>query len=253
MNTNDAEMLLRCHREGREPDSRLQKALRLAEGDAAVGKRLRAQTEFDAQIIEAIRSIVPPENLRAQVVPRMDAVGGGVPKLRSHLHTPALLAALAGVLLFVGVVVFLIMENMAEFPGREAVEGMLETTNRMTGAEMEPMKTTTAKLGDWLMLHGYEGYEAPPELAAEPVVAARVFARDGKRIAQYAVEQHESVVFEFHATDFGVQLPADSGWTIIQKNARVAALRPSGEHCVMISFRGSKAEMRAFLKTLPKR
>jgi len=252
MNTDDAEMLLRCHREGREPDGRVQKALRLVEGDAAVGQRLRAQTAFDAQIVAAIRGIVPPESFRAKVGPRPDAAGGGAPKLRSQLHTPALLAALAGVLLFLGVIVFLVMESMANFPGREAVEGMLETTNRMSGAELEPMKTTTAKLGDWLMLHGYEGYEAPPELAAEPVVAARVFARDGKKIAQYAVEQHQSVVFEFHATDFGVQLPAEGGWTIVQKNARVAALRTRGEHCVMISFRGTETEMQAFLQTLPK-
>ena len=253
MNKTDAESLLRCHRAGREPGRRVRKALRLAEGDAELGKMLRAQTEFDAQITEVIHHLNPPENLRAKLGALHEGAAGGGRGLRSHLGTPAILAALAGVLLIVGIIVFFVMESMANFPGREAVERMLEMTSKLSGTEFEPVKTTTTQLGDWLLLRGYEGYEAPPELADVPVVVARVFSQDDKKIAQYVVEQQESVVYEFHAADFGVQLPADGDWRILEKNGWVAAVRQSGDHCLMISFRGSAAEMRTFLESLAKK
>ena len=101
-----------------------------------------------------------------------------------------------------------------------------------------------------LLLRGYEGYEAPPELAAVPVIGARVFTQDGKKIAQYRVARHESVAWEFRASDFGVEVPTEG--QIIEKNGWVAVVRPSGEQCSVIAFRGSKAEMQAFLEALPK-
>ncbi len=252
MNKADAEIFLRCHRAGREPDSRIKKAVRLAEGDAGLGKLLRAQTEFDAQMVGIIHVLSPPEDLRAKLGTLNEGVGGGPGKLRPHLFTPAILAAGAGILLIVGIIVFLVMESMANFPGREAVEGLLETTSRMTGDEFERVRTTTAELGDWLYMRQYEGYAAPPELAAVAVVGARVFTQDGKRIAQYVVEQHEAVVYEFHGVDFGVQLPPGGAWRILEKNGWVAAVRQNGEHCLMISFRGNEADMRRYLETLPK-
>lgn len=253
MNKADAETLLRCHRAGREPDNRTQKALRVADGDAELGTLLRTQREFDDQIVRVIQEITPPDDLRARLGALHAAAGGGPRKLRSHLFSPAVLAAAAGVLLLVGIIVFLVIEGMAGFPGREAVEAMLETTSKMSGGEFEPVRTTTAELGDWLYMRHYEGYQPPPELAAVTIVGARVFAQDGKRIAQYVVEQHESVVFEFHAADFGLQLPPEGGWRILEKNGWVAAVRRNGEHGVMICFRGDEAAMRSFLESLPKR
>lgn len=251
MNTTEASLLVSCHRAGREPEGRVQKALRVAEGDAELGRRLRTQAEFDAQIVEVIHCLAPPDNLRAKLGAHQEATGGGAPpKLRSHLATPAILAALAGVLLIIGVIGFFIMDSMADFRGREAVERMLDTTSKLSGGEFEPLKTTTAQLGDWLLLRGYEGYEAPPQLAGVAVIGARVFTQDGKKIAQYVVDRHESVAWEFRASDFGVELPADG--QMIEKNGWVAVVRPGGEQCSVIAFRGSKAEMQAFLEALPK-
>ena len=253
MNKTDAESLLRCHRAGREPDGSLRKALRRAEGDAALREMLRAQEEFDARITRVIQGVTLPQNLHVKRGTLPEGVAGGGRKLRAHLGTPAILAALAGVLLIVGIVVFYVMESMEDFPGREAIEAMIETTGKLSGAEFEDVQTTTAQLGDWLYSHRYEGYEAPPELAALPVHGARVFTQDGKQIAQFVVTLPESVVCEFHATDFGVQLPTDGGWRIVGKNAWVAAVRQSGGLCFMISFRGSPAEMRTFLESLPRK
>ena len=253
MKTTEAETLLPCHRAGRAPEGRVQKAVRVAEGDAELGKKLHDQMEFDAQIVEAIHSVVPPEDLREKLGALNEASGAGQRGLRSQMSSPAMLAALAGVLLIVGVVVFLVLENMKDFAGREAVQRMLDATTKMNGTELEAVTTTTAQLGDWFYMRGYEGYEMPPELAALPVLGSRVFRQDGKPVAQFVVEKHESVVFEFHATDFGVQLPADGDWQVLAQGGWAAAVRQHGDHCFMIAFRGAEAEMRTFLDTLPKK
>ncbi len=253
MNATEAEILLRCHRAGRVPDGRMQKAVRVAEADAELGGKLRDQMEFDAQIVEAIHCVVPPEDLREKLGALSEASGAGRRGVRLQLSSPAMLAALAGVLLFLGVVVFFVMEGMEDFAGREAVQQMLDATTKMNGTEFEAVTTTTAQLGDWFYMRGYEGYEVPPELAAVPVVGSRVFRQDGKPVAQFIVEKHESVVFEFHAADFGVALPEDGDWRVIEQGEWVAAVRQHGAHCYMIAFRGVPAEMRDFLQTLPRR
>lgn len=253
MNTTEAESLLRCHREGREPDGRMQKALRVAEGDAEVSRRLREQLDFDAQITEAIHYIIPPEDLRAKLGALNEANGHGKRGWRGHISSPAMLAAVAGVLLFLGVIVFFVMDSMTRFTGREAVEKMIETTAKMTGTEFEAVAMTTAQLGDWFYVRGYEGYEALPELATQPAVGARVFRQDGKPVAQFVIEEHAAVVFEFHASDFNVQLPPDGDWQVLDQNGWVAAIRQQGDHCLMIAQRGDAAAMRKFLQSLPKK
>ena len=255
MNTNEAGLLILCHRAGREPEGRVQKAVRLAEGDAGLEKVLREQLEFDAQIVEAIHCVVPPEDLREKLGALNEASGAGRRTLRSQIGTPAMLAAVAGVLLLLGVIVFLVMESMANFDGREAVEQMLDATAKMNGTEFETVTTTTAQLGDWLYMRGYEGYEAPPELAAVPVIGARVFRQDGKPVAQLrlVLKKHDAAVFQFHAADFGVQLPADGDWKVFEYDGWAAAVRQHGGHCCTIAFRGSAADMRTFLQSFPKK
>ncbi len=253
MNTTEAEMLLHCHRAGREPDGRMQKALRAAEGDAELGRKLRAQMDFDAQISEAIHYIIPPEDLREKLGAMNEAAGGGRRGLRSQILNPGVLAAATGVLFFVGVIVFFIMESMTHFPGREAVEEMIEATTKMNGTEFEAVTTTTTQLGDWFYMRGYEGYEVPPELAALPVALSRVFRQDDKKVAQFVIEQHAAMIFEFHASDFGVHLEPDGDWQVFEHVDWAAALRQRGDNCFMIALRGGASEMRAFLQALPKK
>ena len=253
MNANEADLLIRCHRAGREPEGRVQKAVRLAEGDAGLAKMLRAQEEFDAQIVDAIHCIVPPEDLREKLGALSDASGAGRRTMRSQVGTPAMLAAVAGVLLLIGVIVFFVMEGMANFDGREAVEHMLDATTKMNGTEFEAVTTTTTQLGDWLYMRGYEGYEMPPELAAVPVIGSRVFKQDGKPVAQFVVEKHDSVIFQFRAADFGVRLPADGAWQVLEQGGWAAAVRQHSDRCCMIAFRGSAADMQTFLQSLPKK
>jgi hypothetical protein len=251
MNARTAETLLRCHRPEKPADSRMQKALRWAEGDPEARQRLKDQMEFDQQAIEAIHFIKPPENLRQKLTTLAARPRSEPPGLRKQLINPAVLSALAGVAVIVGIIAFLVIDHIERFPGRDAVERMIPAPGKMTGLEFEEVSTTANQLGDWLYMRGYEGYEVPKEIATLPVIYSRVFRLDGKAIAQFAMERHESLVYEFHASDFGVELPQDGDWRLLVQDECTAAIRQHGDHCFMILLRGSKSEMSDFLKSLP--
>jgi len=234
----------------------MEKAVRLAEEDPELKKALGEQIEFDEQIIDVIHFIKPPENLRQKlsdlsVKPRAEQT-----RLRKQVINPAVLTALLGVLLILGIVVFFVMDKIEKFPGREGVENMLGAASKMSGTELEEVTSTTGQIGDWFYMRGYDGFEAPAELAALPVMGSRVFLVDGQTVAQIAVGTPEALrclIFEFHASEFGVQLPADADWKVLTRDEWVGAIRQHGDHCFLIAFRGGKVEMQEFLKSLPKK
>ena len=253
MSPETAETLFRCYRTGRDADSRTQKAVKFAEQDPELSRKLSEQIQFDENIIETIHFIKPPDNLRQKLSALSPQPEAEQKKLRKHAINPAVLTALLGVLVLVGVVGFFLWERMEKFPGRESVEGLLGTAAKMTGAELEPLETTTSQLGDWLYMRGFEGYEVPAEFATLPVLGSRVFTYDGRKVAQAAVDKHDSLLYQFHASHFGIELPSNGDWVVLSREGWVGAVRQRGDHCLLVAFRGSKAEMRDFLKTLPKK
>ena len=151
---------------------------------------------------------------------------------------------------------------MEKFPGRDEVEAMLSAAAKMSPSELEAVSMSTGQLGDWFYVRGYDGFEAPADLAPLRTVAARAFHFDGRTLAQMAIGEGSMteaaigegdgircLFFEFHASEFGVQLPADSGWRVLVDNDWVGAVRQHEDHCFLIAFKGTKADMQEFLKT----
>ena len=248
MNSAAAEALLRCYRGGKKADSRTEKAVRFAEGDETLRRKLREQLEFDERIVEVIHFIQPPENLRQKLAKRNASVESSGSGIRSHIRQPAILAAVAGVLLIVGIIVFLAMETMESFPGREATGRMLSATRKMSSNDFERVSGPVGTLGDWFFTRGFNSFEVPAELADLKAIGCRVLSQDGHPIAQLAVEAHESILYVFRASDFGVQLGDDNGWRVFEHEDWAAAVRHRNDQCYMIAFHGSKKEMRRFLK-----
>ena len=256
MNADTAQTLLRCYRPGKPAEARMEKAVRLAEEDPELKKTLGEQIESDKQITDVIHFIKPTENLRQKLSDLSDKPRAEKTLLRKQVINPAVLTALLGVLVILGIVVFFVMDRVEKFQGREAIENMLAAASKMSGTELEEVTTTTGQIGDWFYMRGYDGFEAPAELAALPVMGSRVFRVDGQTVAQIAVGNAEALrclIFQFHASEFGVQLPADDDWKVLTRDEWVGAVRQHGDHCFLIAFRGGKAEMEEFLKSLPKK
>ena len=187
MNAETARTLLRCYRPGKRAEARLEKAVRFAEEDPELKQMLGEQITFDEQISGVIHFIKPPEDLRQKLSELSVKPGAEKTRLRKQVIKPAVLTALLGVLVILGIVVFFVMDRMEKFPGREAVENMLGSANKMNGTELEEVSSTTGQLGDWFYMRGYDGFEAPAELAALPVMGSRVFRIEGQTVAQVAV------------------------------------------------------------------
>jgi hypothetical protein len=253
MNNDDATALLALHRPGRTAEGRVLKAVRQAEKDATLADQLAAQTEFDQRLVDVLNSITPPENLRQKLREAGARDGAESPKLRSQALNPAVITAALGVLLIVGFLAWSVMERMEKFEGRDAAERMLSSTSKMTGVELDPMTATTGGMEDWFYMRGFEGYSVPPEIAALPVVGSRVFRVDSHAVAQLTVDRHDSWLYVFHASDFGIELPEEDSWRLIRYEGWVAALRRRGDTCWMLAFHGKKSDMREFLAGLEKR
>ena len=248
MNAENAEMLLRCHRAGRRDDARTEKAVRFAEADPVLGKKLSEQAAFDDKVVGVIHYIQPPENLRQKLAEISAKPGGGKRKL---LH-PAILPAVAGVLLLLGIMVFLEMDRRANFEGRDAVETLIMKTGKASGGEFEAVAAPAGEMGDWFFVHGFDGYSLPVELGPLPATFARVFKSDNGPVAQFAVEKREMIVHVFRVGDFGVDLPHGETWRTFEHEGWAAALRRHGGNCYLLAFRGSKAEMDDYLQSLSK-
>lgn len=247
MNVRTAEKLLSCHREGIRPEASVQKALKMAESDELMREKLKANAAFDAQIVEAIHYIKPPDSLRKKI-----AECAAPRELRKHARHPAILCAIAGVLLAIGFFVYLEMEKRAGFPGKENAERMLDQLNRMTGVELEIKSGTVGGLADWFMLRGFDEMALPPEIAALPATGARTFLSAGHPVGQVAIgdEKHASILDVFRASDFGVELEDGGDWRIFAHGEWAAAIRQRSGVCTMLAFRGSVEEMKAFVLNL---
>lgn len=245
MNVRTAETYLSCHRAGMRMSGPILTALKMAESDELMRAQLDAQAGFDTQMLEAIRLIKPPESLRKRI-----ADGAAPPALRKHARHPAILCAIAGVLLIVGFLIYLEIERRAGFPGKENAERMVEQLGRMSGVELEPKRDTVAGLEDWFMLHGFDAMTVPPDVGALPAVGARTFESAGHTVGQVAIERHATILNVFRASDFGVRLGQGDAWKIFQQDAWAAAIRQRGDICTLLAFRGSGEEMEEFVRSL---
>ncbi len=231
-------------------ESRVEKAARVAEGDAKLRKHFEEQKTWDAHIAEVIHSIAPPDDLRRKLVNFAPSRGERRRPLRSQLIQPAMLAVVIGVLVLIGWIVFNTLQQRENFRGRERVERLLSVTKRMSGAELKPVDAKTWQLGDWFYMRGFEQFAVPPEIASLPAVGSRVFRSNGHTVAQVAVDERNCLVYVFRAADFDVDLPDGGDWRLLNDEGWVAAIRRQGQICTMVAFVGTRSEMRAFLKSL---
>lgn len=255
MNARSAEALIPCYRPGKKLDAQIIKAARFAEADPILREKLEEQMDFDEQVVEAIRYIVPPEDL-PEKLGALGAIGvqkGGTRWRRSRqwFH-PAVLAVVCGLILIAGFLVHLALESQTDFPGKDAVAKMIDLCGEMNGTEFEARRAAVpaSQLADTLYMAGFEGFALPQELAELPAVGWRVFRQQGHRVAQLAVDSRDAIVFVFRASDFGVQGGPLPEWRVLERNGWVGALKDRAGLCTLVVFRGTAADMQQFLQTL---
>ncbi|MDP9292476.1 MAG: hypothetical protein M3O82_08955 [Verrucomicrobiota bacterium] len=247
MNQRSAEVLLRCFHPETE-ESRLRKAVRFAQKNAALKEPLRRQIAFDERVTAVLAGVKCPPSLR-------DRMRLAKPKrnLWLALRHPAFLSAFFGVIVVVALVVYTGMQRAKTFPGKDAVVRMIHTTDDMSGVELEPISIKGAKLEDWIFLKfALDHYSLPGEFAAVDVAGCRVFQQDGLSVAQAALKDHQAIAFIFRAADFRVQPNRGERWAIFHDEEWAAGIRKDGQNCVVVAFRGTEEEMSDFLRARTK-
>jgi hypothetical protein len=250
MTIEAARQLIPLYRPGKQMDPRIIKAVRFAEADETLRSELSWQMDFDDEIVEVIHFIKPPENLRQKLDGLSQRAASEQGTVRRNVFNPAIVSALFGVLLLVGFLVYLKLEAAKDFPGKNWAVSLLELNDHMTGAELEATKLSAGELADNMMLRGFDRFVLPQELTPLPAVGWRVFRHSGNKVAQLAIDRHSLIVFVFRASDFSVHPGAEGVWKVFDHERWVAAATERAGLCTLISFRGSQAEMEAFLKSL---
>jgi len=232
----------------RVTDSRCQKALRGIENDAEMRARLADQVAFDRQMVEMVGAIRAPSDLRARLEKNQQLTK----EKRSRETLVAIMAVVMGVGLIAGLLIYFQVQSSRAFPGRETLERIAASANRMSGVELEPVSQQAGQLSDWFYMRGFESFALPQELRNVPAVGSRLFRVDGYPVAQVAIDLHESLLYVFNGKDFGVQLPPSGDWRTFDVEGWAAAARQGDGACYMITFRGTESEMKDFLATLRK-
>ncbi len=252
MNTESAELFLRCHRPGvRGTDPRIQRAVKIAQRDEQLKTQLDAQLAFDDQVAASIAALEVPDGLDARLdkcVPEDER-----PRLnfKTLVKQPPFLAVVFGLLVLASWGGFYALSRMQGFPGKEKAAALVEINDDMTGMELEPKSAEIGNLEDWFFSkYGFEDFYVPPALASYKTVGARVFKQDGVPVAQLAVEKNHMICYMFRAEDLGVKIAPDDKWRVFVDDEWVAAVQQHEEACFMIAFRGKRSEMNAFLATL---
>lgn len=239
---------LPCFRPGAPSGSRLAKAAQIAGEDAVLRGQLEEQVAFDTQILEVLRNVELPKNLRRQI---QADIGTPPPRIRHHVAHPAILGAIASVVLCLGFLGYTELQSIPEFPGQENAALMVASLGKMTGAEFEPVQGSVGSLADWFYMRGFDDFALPPDLKGLTALGARTLKVNGNTISQAALDQHATILNVFRAADFGIRLSSDE-WAVFEEQDWAAALRQNGELCTMLAFRGTEEDMRNFLTELEK-
>lgn len=249
MNAKIAEQLIQCHcgpGEGCD-EPKIRKALRYAAKNNELRGKLEGQLKLDAGNLDWIGSIRLPadleEQFRAIKEPSAQAFS-----FKRALRQPPVLVVIIALLVLLGWFVYSAVIRADDFPGREAVEEMLNSTAEMTGTELDPKETEAGLLGDWFYSqYGFEDYYVPADIARLKTAGCRVFKQDGFPVAQIAINEHQSFLFVFNSDDFGVKIKQGDRWRVYELDDWVVGLLSHRDVCVMLAFHGTKNEMRHFL------
>jgi hypothetical protein len=248
MNARSARQILLCRRPSGEDDGEpsVKRAMQFAARDGALAAELRSQTDFDCACSQDLEAIALDENSRAEIDEAARAFLARRGAGRTQVGKHATFAVGVGFLLLIGLLVWIFLGRAGTFPA-EAVK-IASTGAKATPNQFDPIEEKAGALHDWFALKGLDNFRIPPEFAPFDVVGVRIFNVDNEPIAQVAVPQNMMYFYSFLAQPFGISVVPEGTWRITESDRSVLAIREEKGVCFLVSFRGSKEEMKGLLE-----
>jgi hypothetical protein len=164
---------------------------------------------------------------------------------------PVVISIALALVVIAGVVIFVILERMNEFPGSGTARKMLSIAGAMRGVQMDAVEAEAGSLSDFFfMKYRLEHYDVPPEFAGLRTSACRVFDDDeGQRVAQISVAEKRMQFFLFPAQrDPKDAKPMEfSGWRFVEQEGWTGAVQEKDGVCFMAAVRGEKSDLAPYL------
>ncbi|MDD5351183.1 MAG: hypothetical protein PHQ12_13310 [Chthoniobacteraceae bacterium] len=245
-------VLLRVHRPWGGDRAKVAKAVRAVEAspEPAATAPLAAQAAADAQWHAEIEAIAIPEALVAlyRAVPPRRGLWG-------QLFQPAVLAIALALVVVVGALVYLARTRGGDFPGREAIEAMVEAESEASEPPMEAVTPAAAgKLDDWFVLKGFEGYAVPPPMDKVTAIGCRVWKHGNLPVADVALRKVAGVegarLLVFRVADLPTGTLEPGGWRVFQQDEWAVAVWSDRETVCAVVIQGDSDDMRRLLRTL---
>ena len=172
---------------------------------------------------------------------------------RKTVRNPAVLSIALALAVIAGVIVFIVMERMKEFPGSSTARKMLAVAASTRSSVLDVVEADAGSLGDlFFMKYRLEHYDVPPEFAQLRTLACRVFDDDeGHRVAQIMVPTKHFQFFLFPAE----RNPKDgkprefSGWRYVEQEGWTGAVQARAGVCFMAALRGEEKDFAPYLST----
>jgi hypothetical protein len=170
---------------------------------------------------------------------------------RKTVRNPAVLSIALALAVIAGVIVFIALERIKEFPGSGTARKMLTIAAATRAGTLDPVEAQAGSLGDFFfMKYRLEHYDVPPEFAQLRASAARVFDDDeGHRVAQISVPSKRLQLFIFPAErNIKDGRPREfSGWRYVEQEGWTGAVQAKAGVCFMAALRGEEKDLEPYL------
>jgi hypothetical protein len=231
-------------------DRRMRVAVLRARRSAPTAKEFSHQQAFD-QAIAALVQDVPVSAEIAEWFRNEKLIPQKKRSWKKMLRNPVVLSIATAVAVIAGVVVFIVMERMQEFPGSGTARKLLTIASATRGTQLDPVQTDAGALNDFFfMKYRLEHYDVPPEFAEFRTAGARVFDDDeGHRVAQISVPEKRMQFFLFPAerNPKDAKLREFSGWKYVEQEGWTGAVQERAGVCFMAALRGERKELAPYL------
>ena len=229
-------------------DRRMRIAVLRARRKGPSAAQFSNQQSFDQAIATLVRNIPVSEEIaewfrNEKLIPQKKR------GWKNLLRNPAVHTIALALLVIAGVLFYVVMQRVNEFPGAGTARKMLTIASSMRGVTMEPLNAAAGSLGDlFFMKYRLEHYDVPPEFAELRASSWRVFDDDeGHRVAQITIPEQRMQLFLFPAA----RNPKDAkpmefeGWEFIEHEGWTGAVRSKTGICFMAAMRGDKKALQA--------
>lgn len=174
---------------------------------------------------------------------------------RNTARNPAVLSIALAMVVILGVIGFIVMERMKEFPGSGTARKMLTIAAATRAGALDPVEAEAGSLGDFFfMKYRLEHYDVPPEFANLRASSCRVFDDDeGHRVAQISVPARRLQFFLFPAErDVKNGQPREfTGWRYLEQEGWTGVVQSRAGVCFMAALRGEQKDLAPYLVAQP--